>query len=235
MPRRFLSGAESRFSDCFLVLTYRYKGGKLNSTQKTTVLNINRQRIEAPLVEKQGPMKQLQQKFKRRVQNNQATSVILDLEQVPIQNILSAINETKNYIIGDVRSVTFDDVVISTVSGNSFGNRVVNRPGVECNFGFTFKYEVPRGSSWDEDYIRNNAISLETSNPNIRKIVDIQSDRITEEDFAVRGRTLTVDFTINQETVTQDEITAITNAVDGYVNKATSANVQENQRLLTVV
>lgn len=234
MPKRFLSGADARFSDCFLVVTYRFKGGKLNSTQETTIMNINRNNFDAPVVDKEGPVRELSKRFKKRVQNNQALSVIVNAEQVPVESVTKAIDETRNYFIRDVSGKSFVDVVMATVPGNSFGNRVVKRPGVNCNFGFVFKYES-KGSEWDDRYLRDNNIKLRTSNPDIRKIVDIDKGEITEEDFAVRGGTLTIDFTINQKEVTQDEITAITNAVDGYVRRATSGTHKQVSRMLTVV
>lgn len=234
MPERFLSGAESRFSDCFIVLTYRYVGErKLTELQENTLNNINRQRAGVPLVNREGPAKELAKMFKRKRQRHSAHSVILDAEQIPVERLRSAINATQDYFAREIKG-TYKGVVIATVAGNKFFDTVVNRPGVECNFGFTFRYHSEDG--WDEEFIRDNVIVLDESNPDVRKVVDINRGRITEDDFSIRGGDLVMEFSINQTKVTLDEITAITNAVEGFARKAAvSSKFSLERRIITAL
>jgi hypothetical protein len=127
------------------------------------------------------------------------------------------------------------------VSGSKFdvSDLVVKRPGVDCNFGFVMVFNSPTG--WDQSYLADNSVRLSARNPNVRKIVDIRKDIIRQEEFGINPQgDLRFDFTIEQDELTPDEITAVTNAVEGFAAKAAQdtdrpADLDIVQRNLTLV
>jgi hypothetical protein len=242
MPERYLSGADARFSDCFLAMNYRYRAGpgdKLEETQQTTVKNIHRDMFDAPVIERLDIIKTISEGVKVRKAGNFAETVILDLEQTKLENVNKAISQTTEYLIGT--QVNQQDTVLRAVSGSKFDitDLVVKRPAVECNFGFVIVYNSPSG--WDSDFLEDNNTRLSARNPNVRKIVDIRKDVIREEEFGINPQgDLRFDFTIEQDELTPDEITAVTNAVDGFASKAAQEDIDVRdlevvQRNLTLI
>lgn len=234
MPERFLSGADSRFSDCALAITYNYTGNeRMKKFKENAVLNINSDEMGAPVIENDRPLQNLRERFGIRRGGNFAIPVLLDLEQVELDDFNRAIQKSRNYIL-DQEEFNYAGEEIAAVAGQDIGFVFLEKPGVECSFGFVFRFEASR--SWDEEHLQNNNIVLDERNPDIRKIVDINNNTITQEAFSVSGDRLKIEFSIDQDEITRSEVTAITNAVEGYARKAAeNREINVIDRKLTVV
>lgn len=233
---QYLDGAATPFSNCFFSFVYRYSGGagsgggepKFTDTQKTTLMNIHRNHTEGSVVEKQRVLERLSNRFNIRKAGNFTFSVTIDAEQIQLDKINRAIQESTRYINVET-SQTLIDVHLVALAATNIRDIPVKRVLQSCEFLFDFIYHDPQG--FDEDFIRDNVINLDSSNPDIIQIVDIPLNRITQEAFTLReDNTLRIEFSLGSDSITPDEMRALTNAIDGFVDRGSISRAPPEQK-----
>lgn len=227
MAERFLSGVESRFSDTLLGVTFKTmiggQGAETTDLQRQTIANIVADETIGQSKLKQSANKKFSDFLGGPGRGRESFDVLLDAEQVSIPDLQRGIDEATSYIANDVgRNIL--SVQLRAVSGNdldidvaALSDTVIERPGVEANFGFDYKYSTSK--NWDDEYFRNNSVDLSASNPDIRQITDLESSDLSVDTFNTAGDDLLIQFDSNWKKLTQEEMRTVQNGIDGFVRR----------------